>query len=59
MGLIQSEPAYVVSQQSDTDEITDIRSRSWTRGHLGWWEQLSKLDLRLFEPVNWTAITQI
>lgn len=25
MGLIQSEPAYVVSQQSDTDEITGIR----------------------------------
>lgn len=43
MGLIQSKAAYVVSQQSDTDEITNIRRCSWTRGHLGWWEQLSNL----------------
>lgn len=48
MGLIQSDSAYVVSQQSGPDDITDISAA--LVGHKAiWalWRLLSKLDLHL------------
>lgn len=51
MGLTQSKVDYLVSRQSDTDEITNIRS--WTWGHLGWLQQLVQIRSAL---VNFNSI---